>query len=293
MKSPALAVRPIPVSGIDHPDPPAGVLPRHEFSMGFIAPKGSGKTTCLINLLSFYKGFFNNIIVFSPTVKNDEKWVWLKKQPVLGENKKLKKWVTEQKNKEENTENRIVHRPNITTEFDDLLEEDFSPYVSEANFLSEYDESMLEKIMGEQQKMVDLLNKHGKSKHWANRVLLVFDDLVGSSLFSGKRNNPFKMLNTNHRHYSFSILMVSQAYKEIPKTVRTQFSCLIVFEIPNENEVKVIYEENPMSMKYDDWLQVYNHCTEGDHNFMYINYQTKEKTMRIMKNFNDFVFFKK
>jgi len=36
------------------------------------------------------------------------------------------------------------------------------------------------------------------------------DDLVGSKLFSGKRNNPFKMLNTNHRHYSASILMCSQ-----------------------------------------------------------------------------------
>jgi len=72
MKS--LVVKPIPTpSGADHPGPPSDVLPRHEFSMGFIAPKGSGKTTALINLLHFYKGFFNTIIVFSPTVKNDEK----------------------------------------------------------------------------------------------------------------------------------------------------------------------------------------------------------------------------
>ena len=32
----SLTVKPIPVSGVDHPPPPHEVLPRHEFSMGFI-----------------------------------------------------------------------------------------------------------------------------------------------------------------------------------------------------------------------------------------------------------------
>lgn len=40
-------------------------------------------------------------------------------------------------------------------------------------------------------------------------------DLVGSSLFSNARNNVFKGLNTRHRHYSCSMLMVSQGYKYI------------------------------------------------------------------------------
>jgi Ni2+-binding GTPase involved in maturation of urease and hydrogenase len=71
-----LIVKPIPIpSGATHAEPPHSVLPKHEFSMGFIAPKGSGKTTALINLIDFYKGYFNKIIIFSPTVKNDEKWV--------------------------------------------------------------------------------------------------------------------------------------------------------------------------------------------------------------------------
>ena len=103
---------------------------------------------------------------------------------------------------------------------------------------------------------------------------------MGSSLFNGKKDNPFKMLNTNHRysflltrHYSVSLLMVSQAFKEIPKTVRTQFSCLIIFEIPNEREVEVIYEENPMYLKRDDWMEVYHHAVSGDHSFLFLNYQ--------------------
>jgi hypothetical protein len=39
-----LEVKPIPVPlGFNHPDTPGDILPRHEFSMGIIAPKGSGK----------------------------------------------------------------------------------------------------------------------------------------------------------------------------------------------------------------------------------------------------------
>jgi hypothetical protein len=83
--------------------------------------------------------------------------------------------------------------------------------------------------------------------------------------------------------------MVTQAYKEIPKTVRTQFSCVIVFEIANEKELEVIFEENPMNLKKDDWMQVYQHATDGDHDFMFINYQ-KPKRLRIMKNFEKILF---
>lgn len=84
-------------------------------------------------------------------------------------------------------------------------------YIPEDCFYSDYDEDTLKEIMDEQLKMVRLLKAKGKSKHLANRILIIFDDLVGSSLFNGKKDNPFKMLNTNHRHYSASLLMVSQA----------------------------------------------------------------------------------
>jgi len=52
-------------------------LPKHEFSMGFIAQKGAGKTTTLMNILHFYKQYFHTIIIFSPTIDNDEKWEWV------------------------------------------------------------------------------------------------------------------------------------------------------------------------------------------------------------------------
>jgi hypothetical protein len=165
----------------------------------------------------------------------------VKKQKLLADNIPLKKWLENRTG----SENTVVEAPKMEVD----MPEWEGGEIPEDCFYSDYDEETLQSIMDQQMKMVTLLKDHGKSKHLAHRILIIFDDLVGSSLFSGKKKNPFKMLNTNHRHYSTSMLMVSQAYvfinisyKEIPKTVRTNFSCLIVFEIPNAREIEVIYE---------------------------------------------------
>jgi hypothetical protein len=207
-----LEVLPIPTPrGNQHPLPRSEALPKHEFSMGIIAPKGSGKTTVICNLLKFYKGYFHTIIVFSPTVASDDKWDYIKQQPLLGENVPLKKWLIDLS--KAYNKNDVVQPAPPGRELEGLVNPskmvDFR--IPEKCFFSQYSEEDLEEIMKEQMAVVKLLQKHGKSKHLANRILIIFDDLVGSSLFSGRKDNPFKMLNTNHRHYSASLFMVSQA----------------------------------------------------------------------------------
>ena len=191
----------------------------------------------------------------------------------------------------EKDKNSVVDNKRLGTELAGLVNKapmvDFT--IPEECFFSDYDADTLQTVMDEQMAIVKLLKKHGQSKHMANRLLVIFDDLVGSTLFSNARGNPFKMLNTNHRHYSASLLMVSQAYKEIPKTVRTNFSCLVVFEIPSEKEIEVIFEENSLYMNRDEWMELYEHAVEGDHDFLFINYQ-KSKRLRAMKNFEKILF---
>jgi hypothetical protein len=83
--------------------------------------------------------------------------------------------------------------------------------------------------------------------------------------------------------------MVSQGYKEVPKTIRTNWTVLIVFEIGNEKEVQVIYEEFAMGYGYEDWLEMYRYATDGDHDFLYINFQ-RPKKLRMMKNFVEIIY---
>lgn len=290
MKVPSVKVKEIPVpSRFKHPPAPNPVLPNHEFTMGLIAPKGSGKTTLICNILEFYKGYFHNIYVFSPTVLSDEKWDYIKRLPLLVENKRLKKFLKELKKKKKDA-NPIVKEPEekpIVPEF----EEEFDPRISEENFIAEFNIEDIRDMMTSQMQMVRLLKKHGQSKHLANRVLFVFDDMVGSELFAPSKSNPFRTFNSNHRHYSFSCLLVSQFYREIQKLVRVNLSALALFEIANEKELEVIYEENPVGLTKNEWMNVYKHCVEEDYSFMFINYQ-KPKRLRISKKFDNYIVLK-
>ena len=178
----------------------------------------------------------------------------------------------------------IVGKPKVV-----LHTKKFDPRIPEENMMTEYNQPMLLELMEEQMAMIEWLKSEGKTKHLADRILIIFDDMVGSALFGGKKDNPFKRLNTNHRHYSISMMEVAQAYKELPKTVRTNVTGLVTWEIPNEGEVKVLYEEHPLGMKREVWDQAYAYCTEGEHDFMYVNYK-RPKRLRIMKNFDEVVY---
>ena len=282
MPAPRLVVRPVPiVQDGYHPDPPHPALPKHEFTMGFIAPKGSGKTTCLMNILSFYAEYFHTILIFSPTLHNDEKWATVKTWKLLARNRELETFLrtlaSDGDHRLEQPYTKIVVGPppleldrERRREDDETDPHRWNGRIPEKCFVTEYDETLLRTILDDQQQMIDFLAAHGKTKHLANRLLLVFDDMVGSSLFGMRRNNVFRRLNTNHRHYSASLLMVSQAYHEIPKTVRINWSCLILFEIPNEREVETSYEENPMGLKKAQWMEMYAYAVAQPYSFLYI-----------------------
>ncbi len=286
-----LIVKPVPVpANNQHPPAPSEQLMNHEFTLGIIAPKGCGKTTVICNLLEFYEKYFNDIIVISPTIESDDKWDVIKEKKLLVENVALKKWIKAEAEKKK-MQNRIIGEPPVSNEAEGLMDTDtdFTGKIPADHFRDDYDEDWFMNLMEEQRSVIKMLKKHGKPKHLANRVLVIFDDLVGSALFAGTRGSYFKGINTRHRHYSASFIMVSQGYKEIPKTIRTNWTGLIVFEIGNEREVQVIYEEYAMGLNSKDWLEVYKHCTEEEHSFLYLNYQ-KPKKMRIMKNFTNYVF---
>lgn len=292
MNEKILKIKEIPTPKAGHPEPPNSVLSKHEFSMGLIAPKGSGKTTLICNLLMFYKRYFNDIFVFSPTVLSDDKWDYIKNQELLVENKPLKRWIQQEKKKREGTfQHKIVQDPPAHIGYENTNEqaEEFDGRIPEENFFHNYTEADLETILTRQKTIIDGLKKNKKPKFLADRVLLIFDDLVGSALFGMAKDNLFKGFNTRHRHYSTSIIMVSQGYKEIPKTIRTNWSSLILFEISNMKELAVIYEEFTMGLKLNEWLEMYHHAIEPEYAFLYLNLFAK-KGLRCMQNFDKYLF---
>jgi len=285
----AIKIEAIPVDNDGHPDPPHFTLPKHEFTWGFVAPPGSGKTTLLINLLMKYAGYFHQIKVFSPTVLSDSKWDYLKKQKLLVENKPLKKWIAE-KVEEQKAADVVSERP-VNRELQAVEDENnFTEYLTDDDFFDDYDHDNFEKMMTQQKALIEIMKTHDLPKEMVDRVLIVFDDLVGSPLFKGEKGNYFTGVTTRHRHHSASFFWVSQGYKEIPKTIRTAAMCLVIFEIGNDMEIRVIYEEWGMGLSWKDWMEVYKEAVGGGgYDFLFFNRQQKNRDMRMMKNFDRFL----
>ncbi len=75
-----VTVKPLTNDDDDYIDPPNPNLLRIPFSLLLISPKGSGKTTVLHNIMMFYKGMFDQIFVYSPTINLDKKWEFVVKK---------------------------------------------------------------------------------------------------------------------------------------------------------------------------------------------------------------------
>lgn len=234
-------------------------------------------------MLELYKGYFHEIIIFSPTLLNDDKWDYAKKLQLREENKPLLKFLASLDG-DGDDENKMF--PHLTEKVKSRKK--FDPKIPEKNFIVDYTPQKLEEIVEEQNGMIEFLKSHDQPKFLANRICVIFDDLVGSDLFDGGRKNYFTGFNTRHRHYSFSMFMISQAFKAIPKTIRTQWTCLTAFRIGSDKEVESIYEEFPMGLKRLEWEAVYKYCTEGMHDFFFVDFQ-KPRGEQIMKNFDTFI----
>lgn len=166
------------------------------------------------------------------------------------------------------------------------LEEIEAPWdgkIPEEDFFS--DLGKVPELIKEQQDLIEKLRQkgHKDAKFIADRMLVVLDDQAGM-FKGGNTNNPMVNYVIKHRHANSSVIIVTQAYRAIPKTIRTNCNAVILFDIPNLSELKAIYEENPEGLNEQEWMKVYKHATQGTYDFMYINNKFP-KGERIFRNF--------
>jgi len=261
-----------------HPEPKFPTCPQHEFTMLLIAPKGSGKTNLICNLLlNHYKGYFHQIWVCSPSVDSDEKWDVVKKtKHILVENKDLSKAIAGIQKTRKCPE---IVLPGDGVGGNKSEYDKFDGIIPEEDFFECMDD-ILPRV-AEQKSIIESLKKQ-KVKHHkqvADRILVILDDQAGAYPASTTRN-PMSNFVIKHRHHSISCIFVTQAYKMIPRPIRVNCNCIIAFRIPNLMELKMVYEENPEGLNENEWMEKYNQATEGDYDFLYINNKfPKNKTI--------------
>lgn len=267
-----------------HPPSYHDNLPQHAFTMIIIAPKGSGKTNLICNLLmKHYKGYFHRVLVSSPTVNNDEKWDLVKKtKHILAENKALERALNSTSTKGKKLKIVYNDEKSLQEQLDD--KDSWDGNIPEEDFFADIDR--IPELINKQQNILDKLKDIGvgeKRRYVIDRQLLIMDDQAG--MFKQGIHSPLTNFVIKHRHTSTSVIIVTQAYKAIPKTIRSNCNAIVIFDIPNKSEMAAIYEENPNGLSMNDWNSLYQHATAEPFSFLYIN--TKfPKGERMFKNFD-------
>lgn len=274
-----LAVQSVdPRQKFHHPPAAFPHLPQHEFSLMMVAPPGSGKTNLLCwMILKLYKGYFNRIVVCSTTLDNDEKWNYVMKQKgLIQRNKKLEAIMDGLAKSKNNKKWKLIHGDE--TKIGQEEEEKFDGTLDEEDMFMDIDKIF--PILEEQQKSIEFLKDYleqekrdvDEAKYLADRMLIILDDQAGR--FDSGVNTPLNNFVIRHRHYSASVIIVTQAYKAIPRTIRTCMMQVILFDIGSNNELKIIYEDRADCLDEKTWMRVYRHAVKDQkYSFLYFNYK--------------------
>lgn len=292
-----------------HPPPKYKELPKHEHTMLIVAAPGSGKTNFICNLLlNHYKGYFHNVFVASPTVETDDKWEEVKKtKGVLAENPHKSKIVqmTEggggaefvKKLKTAKPLEKLMpsqvfpHLNQIVqpTLYGNVVKKDkkqeFDGKIPDKNFVETL-EDLLPILEKQRQKITQLKKLVGveKAMSFSDRILIIADDQAG--LFNQSNGkNPVVNFYFKHRHHNASVWTVTQAYKAIPKKIRTATDDLVLFEIGNQKELLDIYQDWEMGLRQDEWMALYNYAVKEPFSFMFINRKIPDKHKRVWLRF--------
>jgi hypothetical protein len=124
-----------------------------------------------------------------------------------------------------------------------------------------FSDTILDKITQEQAS----LEKEDRKK-----LLVVMDDMVGII----DKLPKLQQLSTKFRHYSMSIIIVSQSYRKIPSVIRNCFTAMIVFDLKNEKEFGKISDEFTGSIPDSDNL--IKRIVNKRYDFFYFNIERQQ-----------------
>ena len=119
-----------------------------------------------------------------------------------------------------------------------------------------------------------------------SRVLLIMDDIIANRDFlnSPEALKMFALL----RHYQCSIIVLMQSYNKLPRALRINANGTIVLP-STQSEVEVLLDEiTPAGISKKEFQKVIEYCTEGKHDFLYIN-RHAERGEQIRKNLTEII----
>ncbi len=253
-------------------------IPKPPFTYYICASKGSGKTTLLLNLLTkaeFYKNKFNQVYFISPTAKLDEKLNVLKEKDIMIPNKPL---IQLTKKLQQKKKNKIMD--DIDEKKGYITLEDYPTKMTKDNFINKFSVEWFEDIVETNNNITENFGKQ-----FADKILLIFDDSISDKIFKSKKMEEYILTS---RHINLSVIIISQSFYLLPKTLRNNNSVVVLFETGNVKELQDIYKENDTGLSWKEFLTIYKDVMKTKYNFLVFNYQN-DREYRLQEQFKHFI----
>lgn len=252
----------------------------------YIGSKGRGKTYSLVELLNLYQ----NSTISDGTFIYDMRTILIAPTAYSSANSIYQTLKT-------------LNKDDIHLEYsDDLLQsilddikekqDDFKEYL---NYKKVYDKfkkvSNLNKLKDEDLTTLETYDYEEPDIIFGDKkpqvVFLIFDDLIGTGAFNKKAKSLITNLTIKHRHLMTSLIFTTQAFKQIPPTIRTNIDIYAIFKSASYNEIlNKIYDDISGYIKYDDFKELYEYSTANPHDCLIIINNSTGGGMDIRKNWD-------
>ena len=134
--------------------------------------------------------------------------------------------------------------------------------------------------------VLDDINNYNKNRD--KKVLIVFDDMIADIEYNKNFKRIIKELFYRARKINVSIVFITQSYFRALKDARLNSTHYIIMKINNKKEFKKIAEEKSGHLDYQDFLKMYDYCTEEPYSLMTTDARPTA-TMPFKINFNDII----
>jgi hypothetical protein len=212
-----------------------GHLPKLPARGIFLAPSQQFKTTAMVDLiLRQYRGCFERIFVFSPSVDIDSAW-----GPV-------KEYVRVQLGVRD----------------------------EEQCFFHEFDHAAINKIVEDQHKLTIRMKEKKGNKKLFNILIVIDDFSDDPSVLHSQGKNVLNTLFTRGRHQNISCWVSAQKLTTISTVIRTQTQFYCIGRMRSQKELQSLLEEISATYPVKTLQRLYDLATQQEHGFLYINLST-------------------
>jgi hypothetical protein len=137
----------------------------------------------------------------------------------------------------------------------------------------ELSEKELKKIWKKQEQLVE---KKGKTRETA--LLIIADDMIEKIINTSRRPSVLQNMYMRGRHANISVIITTQEYMLLPKTIRINASGNIIFRINNVRELDQIAEEHAGTLSKNKFKELADKVwSNSPWTFLFIDYTSPNR----------------